>query len=86
MTVEEEEGVHLFLGYSSWGMPFNLRKVQADADPVWDFWGIAEIRGAGGETRVSGRGFREGPIQPRGTQSLFLSPGGERLSSRKRRR
>ena len=37
MTAEKEEGVHLFLGYSSQGMPFNLCKVQADADPVWDF-------------------------------------------------
>ena len=37
MTEEKEEGVHLFLGYSSRGMPFNLCKVQADPDPVWDF-------------------------------------------------
>lgn len=37
MTAEEEQGVHLFLGYSSQRMPFNLCKVRADADPVQDF-------------------------------------------------
>lgn len=37
MTAEEEEGVYLFLCCSSQAVPFNLCKVQADADPVWDF-------------------------------------------------
>lgn len=82
MTAKEYEGVHLFLAYSSWGMAFNLCKAQADADPVWNFEVLLKCE-ADGKTHVQDRGFGEGPVQPRGTQLLLLSPVGEQLSSSK---